>query len=40
MIREMDEDMFAVRDASPMAKSAVYHAYQTQRSMRDHKRKK
>jgi len=40
MIKEMDEDMFSVRNASPDAKSAVYQAYQTQRSMRDHKHNK
>ncbi len=40
MIHEMDRDMQSVRSASPMAKSAVYSAYQTSRSMRDHKRKK
>ncbi|MEA3327449.1 MAG: VWA domain-containing protein [Chloroflexota bacterium] len=40
MIHEMDQDMYSVRNASPQAKSAVYQAYQTQRSMRDHKRKK
>jgi len=40
MIQEMDQDMYSVRNASPQAKSAVYSAYQTQRSMRDHKRNK
>ena len=39
-MHKMDRDMHSVRSASPMAKAAVYSAYQTSRSMRDHKRKK
>lgn len=35
---EMERDMFSVRSGSPMAKDAVYNAYQTQRSMRGRKK--
>ena len=39
-IRDIDEDLSSVRNASPNSKDAVYRAYQTQRSMRDFKDRK
>ena len=35
---EVERDLFSVRSGSPMAKNAVYSAYQTQRSMRGRKK--
>ena len=39
-LHEMEEDLHNVRSASVMSKSAVYQAYQTQRSMRNQKKPK
>jgi hypothetical protein len=39
LLSEMDEDMHNLRSASPMSKNSVYQAYQTQRSMRNHKKR-
>mgnify|MGYP001071864706 CR=1 FL=1 len=38
MTEEMEEDLLSVRSRSPMAKDAVYNAYQTQHSMRGRKK--
>ena len=37
-LHEMEEDLYNLRSASPMSKSSVYQAYQTQRSMRNQKK--
>jgi Ca-activated chloride channel family protein len=39
LLSDMDEDMHNLRSASPMSKNSVYQAYQTQRSMRNHKKR-
>jgi len=38
LTEEMERDLYSVRSNSPMAKDAVYNAYQTQRSMRGRKK--
>jgi len=38
LTEEMEEDLLSVRSRSPMAKDAVYNAYQTQHSMRGRKK--